>query len=174
MKPMKNRLDASAMLALFALAGCGGDRHPVGIDLTPASSPSAQLQREVVTENNVFFENPCTGEVIALDITSQTLYFTREDPAGGLLYWIHINTLRSTGVGEETGAVYQFHVSNRAQVRMRVSPQGEGQAIELFRANAVVTAPGQERFLVHMVFVVTANALGEVSTRIDRFEAHCR
>jgi hypothetical protein len=173
---MKVAAKLSGLLAIGLLFGCESQSHPLGPATEPVLAATRSMERVVLVEEHVFLENPCTEgtpELIDLNLTTEFVFFSLEDAEGGVRYWIRGRVLEGTGVGESSGVTYRLRWTTHEQAHLRAGPDGDSQERVLLHANLLLIAPRQPPIAVHLLYLLTTDARGEIRAERERIDIRC-
>jgi hypothetical protein len=170
---MKAAASLAGLLAFGLLVGCESQPHPLQPDSGPAFAATRSMERVVLVEDNVFLVHPCRAELIDLSITTEFVLFSVGDAQGGLRSWIRARVLEATGVGEWSGVAYRLKLTTLEQYHLREGTDGDPQERVHLRANALLVAERQPPITVHLLYVLTTDARGEVRVELDRTAIRC-
>ncbi len=175
-----------SVLALLALVvGKGGGMKRlvlsvavVGMTLALAAGMAlAQATTEKFNEripfSGVLF-NPCTGEEVLFEGTQHLLFHRTEDASGGFHFKGHGNFQLK---GESaSGAKYVAHGISNDHIKFDVFSESAGnftfpQTLQFIRQGSETA---EDDFQQKVLFHVTVNANGEVTSLVDQFESECK
>jgi hypothetical protein len=132
---------------------------------TVAPAGAAVVQNATVELTSLRSED-CTGDVVQFD---GRLHLVALDLGGGRLGG-HLNYEQVTATALGDGTVYRAASADNFTVDLGSAP-AETSSSRTFLL--VGSGPG-DNLIVHVVTHVTANAAGEVTAEVDRFEMECR
>jgi hypothetical protein len=145
----------------------------------PASPAQAQPD-QMVNERLPFAYttyHSCTNEEISIEGTQHLIFFTNEDANGGFHFKGH-NNLQGTAVSV-SGAKYviQESLNNHNNYDFDVVSESASNftmtdSFHMIRQGPATTT--EDEIAVKVVFHVTVNANGEVTSVVDQYEAVCK
>jgi hypothetical protein len=159
-KPMSRHLLVGA--AIFVVAA-----------LAPAfaAAQATTSTTNVIIDETIPAENPCTGEVIVFTVRAHLLLHTTADANSGTHHVVHAHGQRVFGVSD-TGTRYVGKiVATTSDQDNGSNPQNAFSDRFHFH---VVSQGGSDNFVLEVRMHVTVTANGEVSATFNEFRAECR
>jgi hypothetical protein len=114
--------------------------------------------------------NPCNGETVDLSGSVHVLAATTSDGSGGFHLLMEDNSQNLKGVGETTGAQYQFVTNSKFTVNVQPPFPSEFTLPSTMNAVSQGSVPN---FFVEALFKVTVNADGTLTVAIFAFRTSC-
>ena len=169
-------MKAIGFLALVAtaLTACGDRPSP----LAPTGRPDVGgISAAVVINERFDFDNlvnnPCNGELVLLTLDFHLVVRTTTGAGGGSHDGSHVNA-HGEGVGLTTGAKYQFNEIHNFQASVSESFP-DGSLSQTFTDYFLVIAQENvPNFVLKVLFHMTTNANGEVTSMKTEFSPACR
>lgn len=162
-KSIRIRLLAALLLAVFTAAGVGA----------PARADAVVTFENVMFElNNLEVSVDCGGgsygEIVLLNGTIHSLFYTVENAGGGVLYRSKINGVNVTGIGQTSGAAYQV-----TMIGMGTSTISDRQGYIAVDVMNLIGRGKNSKAVVQMVFSVGVDADGNETLLVDHYITHC-
>jgi hypothetical protein len=166
-----NRVRVVVVLSALALA--------VGLLTLALPASPAQAQPDQMFNERLPFAfttvHSCTNEEVSIEGTQHLIFFTNEDANGGFHFKGH-NNLQATGVSA-SGAKYVIRESlnnhnNFNEFSESASNFTMTDSFHMIRQGPATAT--EDEIVVKVVFHVTVNANGEVTSVVDQFEAVCQ
>jgi hypothetical protein len=165
----------SSITLLVALLACDLASGPVesGSTVAPPSLAAQSVGHFTIREQLTdIFPSPCTGEVIPF--TARRFEETNVVEQGDVLHFEVTESISGSGTAEGTGTRYLvYDVSHFSfQTPNVTSPQAN--LFDMPHTIKLISQGGNQNFLEHVVFHVTALPSGEVKTTVEFDNAECR
>ena len=134
----------------------------------PGIATAETTVHEINTPFAVTVTNPCTGELVAIDGTLDTIVQVTPDASGGFHNKIHT---ASKGKGAALVSLTRYVYSE--ELNSELSAAGATtttQTINHFLSSAGAT----DNFFLKVTFHMTVNGMGVPTANVDHFETGCR
>jgi hypothetical protein len=156
---LTNRTRRLAHLTMTILMGL----FLVGMDIA-AATPSAQAATSTILPLHAIRSNDCTGEQIEIMGTIHLVY--NEQPGGGQIG--HFNYQNTSGIGLTSGDI--FRVTSTDLVHLSAPFPSDITAVSTFH----LISQGQgDNLLVHVLYHITVNAQGDITTEVMDLTTQC-
>jgi hypothetical protein len=120
------------------------------------------------------FINPCTGELVLFEGTSHFVFHRTEDAGGGFHFKGHNNN-QAKGVSD-SGAKYVFHDVGNFQENFRVFSESADNFTSMGTEQVIRqgSETAEDDFQLKLLFHVTINANGEITSEVEQIESECK
>jgi hypothetical protein len=134
----------------------------------PGIATGETTVHEINTPFALTVTNPCTGELVAIEGTLDTIMQTTPDASGGVHHKIHFGS-KGTGTVLLSSTRYVFSEELNAQLSA-----GGGTTLTQTINHFLTSAGATDNFFLKMTFHFTINGMGVPTASVDHFETGCR